>query len=321
MDTMLRRERDAQGLSRRPSAAPVRSLRRVLVALVLIAAVVGTAGIVSAQAEPPAEVTIDQLHLFLIPMGDRLRISEYYLLGNSGDAVYEGTPAGDGDRITMLFPLPEGAVNVDLGEHAEYLRLTEDGIADTRPISPGVATTEVRFGYELPLTPGSPISRALPLPVAAAVLLISGEQWQLEGTALVALGPMEAGGQMARAYTFEPLSPARELTFSVVPGGALEVASGVGEASALTNATGLQVGLGALAAAGAIAISIAVWRSGHLPAPPASVRGDLQALAALDERFAAGEITAADYERAREALKRQIARSLRGAETPEWDMS
>lgn len=313
-----------QGVSPLPvcpgRAVSTRCIRRVFISLLIASAVLGIAGVVTAQAEPPPEVTIDQLHLFLVPAGDRLQVSEYYLLGNAGDTAYDGYWDDESGRIAMVFPLPDGAANVLLGEDTERLLLLEDGIAYTRPISPGVASTEVRFAYELPLSPSSQVSHALPLPVAGAVLLVSGDEWQLEGADLTALGPMEMGDQLALAYTFEPSSPADEISFSVVPVAPSQAAQSAGPSSALVVSAGLQAGVGALAVLVAIVVSIVIWRSEPQSQPPASVQSDLQAIANLDERFAAGAMTASEHTKAREALKRRILQTLRDEKPADWDL-
>lgn len=286
----------------------------------------------AAQEQAQADITVDQLHIFLVPTGESVRVSEYYLLGNSGDSTYTG---GAQDRdpeghpaVTVVFPLPEAASNVHLDQVGDYDRylLLENAIADTQPISPGVATVEARFAYDLPLGATPTFTHTVPLPVQSAVILVVGDAWELQGPILMPMGAMEAGGQRAQAYTLGPLEAGDTIAFSVVATAASTEAGAVAgtEVVPVVNRRGsgtLGVVWGVLAVAVAAIAAVGLWRArppaGKRPqgvppqgVPPQGVPEAVQRLvgeiAELDRRFDAGEVDEAMYRAARDARKADI---------------
>ncbi|MBN1246044.1 MAG: hypothetical protein JXC32_00205 [Anaerolineae bacterium] len=260
-------------------------------------------------------LTIDQLHMFLMPSEDRLLVTEHYLLSNSASEAYLGD---DEDHVTVVFPLPAGAQNVQTDEGDESVGRYEiyeaDGtlaIADTAPILPGSATTEVRFSYELVLETGLSVRRDMPLATESTVVLLTGDTWRLEGPQLLSFGEINAGGGTAQAYTLDPMSPGDAFTFSLEPA---TVSSDVGDARMSTAAedNGLGLGIGVLSLVVAGTAVFALWRrnasrtSDRGLALPEALKDEVQALAELDKRFDAGELDAAAYEDQRRAVKARI---------------
>lgn len=83
-----------------------------------------------------------------------------------------------------------------------------------------------------------------------------------------------------------------------------------------------EFGLGLFALALALLWAYWLWRPRPLPPAPAALRPQLQALAALDAAFAAGELDAAAHAQQREALKAALKAALREALTSlEQDLS
>ncbi|MGC9520309.1 MAG: hypothetical protein ACP5HG_00325 [Anaerolineae bacterium] len=267
-----------------------------------------------AQPQPDGGPVIDQLHLFLFPAEETLTISEYYLLGNTGDTVYTGLSEGPGEGVTVVFSLPREATNVRVDESAEApdrYRLGANSIADTRPISPGVGTVETRFLYDLPLVPRETISRTVPLAVHSIVILLVGEAWQLEGPGLTSMGPMEVGGQTAVAYRGDPLAAGEAVAFQLVPGSPASgaVAEGM-EARPVAASAGPPVGIEIAVGTGAVlagaGLAAMLWRSPPLPRVPEGARRAVTAMAELDVRYAAGEVSEAAYLEERQALKARL---------------
>ena len=267
----------------------------------------------AASQAPPSGIVIDQLHIFLTPLGERVQVSEYYLLGNETEAPYTGNATDDDLPVTVIFPLPEGAIDVRFdegaGDKGRY-RPLNGGIADSKPIPPGVATLEARLIYEIPMASEMSVVRPLPLPVASAVLLVAGERWQLQGPELASLGLMEAGDQTVRAYLFEPAEARPAITFTLIdaPPSSPRVAQHT------LGAPGIQIGLGILALLAAGVGAWTIWRSRPLAAPPSAVRASLVALADLDDQYATGELSAPAYQGARAVLKRRIREQLEAPE-------
>jgi uncharacterized membrane protein len=325
-------------------------MRRFLQAIAIFSLIFLLAGLTGgadvAAQDDPAALVIDQLHIFLMPMDDRVRISAYYILGNRAAAAYLGGPSDqhqDLDRdITLIFPLPEGAVNVQPGsgeEDAGRYELLDGAIADTVPIPPGAASLEVRFSYELPLVEGmavqiaTPVAnvtapsvdRDVPLAIESAVVVLmesqdgEGERWQLIGPQLLLMGEMDVGdggaaSPRAQVYRIEDLA-AEDARVFYLEATAAGQPSPAGSGAALRSVgmgDGLELGIGVLALVMAGITVIAFYGGegrgpeGRITAMPDAVREEVWALAALDERFAAGELDDEAYEAARRAGKARI---------------
>lgn len=332
-------------------------MRRFLQAITILSLVLLLAGFtesaeVAAQGDPAA-LLIDQLHVFLMPMEDRVRISAYYILGNRAAEAYIGGPSGqdqDLDRdVTVIFPLPEGALNVQPGagtEDAGRYELMDGAIADTAPIPPGAASLEVRFSYELSLVEGmsvrltAPVAiiaapsvdRDVPLAIESAVVVLmagpdgEGQRWQVAGPQLLPMGEMDVGGggaasPRAQVYRVEGLAAGDALVLRL-EAAVSDQTSPAGAGTALRSggmADGLELGIGVLVLVVAGIMVVAFWGGGRrgpkgrITARPDAIREEVQALAALDARFEAGELEVGVYEVARRAGKARI-RALLGVD-------
>lgn len=318
--------------------------RALALAAILIVMLAGTwispRTAVAAPVDDDVPVTIDQFHMIVAPEGDRLRVAEVYLLGNPTDEVY----ANDGER-QLIFPLPAGAQDVmyDGGEDGSGpQRRVGDGIAETRPVPPGMAQLETRFAYRLPFAPGTRIAHPMPLPMESGVLLISGTSWKLADPELASgaytdLGVMEFGGELARTYMISSLAAGEMLTFEIVEetmslsdladsGQGQMTSARVATAAAGANA-GIEVGLGIVSLVAAVGASYGLWRAspsspfageplrtqstnGEAGAPPALALPDLHAIVELDARYAAGRMDARTYHRLRRELKTRVRTAL-----------
>ena len=102
------------------------------------------------------KVILDHVALVVNPETHALEVWNVMQFDNQGDRTYVGSDdtTEDGTKLTLRFPLPEGATRIEAlqGLQFEGLRLTEDGFADTEPLLPGV--TESRFVYDLAYAEG-----------------------------------------------------------------------------------------------------------------------------------------------------------------------
>jgi len=240
--------------------------------------------------EDRSAIQVTQLHVFVSASGEHLRIGEYYLVSNTGERTYVGTKAPEaGKRATLSFTLPEGAegLHFDSSGLGERYLERERGFADTAPVPPGTASSEVLFEYQLPYREGTPVARAFDLPVASVVLVHLDEGMALEGKGITPAGPLDTQMGRARAYTAGPLAAGEVLAFRLVAQSQPTALSApAGPAPARNAAQELGIGLVALAAA-----VVAVYLLWRLPAPqplPGQARPLVEAIAALDRSEGAG---------------------------------
>lgn len=262
--------------------------------------------------DDPSMVTVAQLHIFLRRVDERLQVREYYLISNSGDKTYIGREDPDtGQRFTLVFSLPAGATNPTVDkEIAGRVIMLPDGLADTEPIPPGMATVDLSFQYDLPYQDGMEVQRTFPVSVTSVVLLGMGGDLSLEGSALTSQGALQIPQGMALAYTAGPIPAGEVLSFRVRKG-AIAPAGGSPVAGGPTRnpATEIAFGLVALAVAG----GVAYWLI-RPPAPgpvPPSVRPLIEAIAALDADYEAGRVGEKEYYHRRETLKRQAREKMK----------
>ncbi len=269
----------------------------------------------SGTTEDPSQVVITQLHLFLRRAEDRLEVREFYLVTNTGDQTYIGREDPQtGRRLTLVFTLPTGAAGLKTVEPADEHWVKKDGgIAYAEPISPGDIPLEIVFLYTLPFVEGMEMERAFPVQVASLAVMAIGEDLAAEGSALTSGGVMDTSQGPIRVYTAGPLKAGEPVRFRVrteplemamAPAGAAPVAR------PSRNPT-VEVVLGLVVLAVAVVVAYILLQP---PAPgpiPASVRAQIEAIAALDDDYQAGRLDEKEYRRRREALKREVYRGLR----------
>jgi hypothetical protein len=251
------------------------------------------------------DVRIKQFHMFLNRVDDRLRVGEYYLIGAAGDRTWVGMEDLDtGRRTTLAFTLPEGAQGLwfsgpGLGERfVEW----EGGFADTQPIPPGGTTSEVFFSYEVPYRDGVRVARAFDVPVDSVVLLVSEAGGVApEGASIAPAETLETPMGVALSYTAGPLAAGQPLAFNLVD-----------QETVTWNGGGWgQMAVGLFVLAAAVGGAFWLWRPSALPSLPTEADVLVEAIAALDVDFEAGQVEEDAYRRERESLKRQV-RSLAG---------
>ncbi len=253
--------------------------------------------LLAGTARAQAPVTIEQSHLFIRFLGDRLEVQEFHLLSNTGEAPYAGEADPDlGVPVTLHFDLPPGVENLEFAGPAagERFILTEAGFADPLPIPPGESTAEVRFTYEVPYSPGEPFSRAFSLPVGAVVVVLPAGELEPVGEALSYQGEMPGEGMSVDVYVAGPLAAGEALTLALVP---VEAAT--------ATLPGAEAGLGAALLGLCLLAALGLWRPSPV-APPESVRPLLAEMAALDASFEAGALEEEAYRRERAALKAEV---------------
>ena len=285
--------------------------------------------------DDPAGVHITQLHFFVTVVEGQVWIAEYHLLGNSGERTYVGTiEPGSDQQTTVHVSLPVGAEGLDLHtdeptEAEQRFVIEETGFADTAPIPPGDATSDILFEYALPYREGMTVTRSFEAPVASVVLLLSSEGFILQSDQLSEGSLMNTEMGPTLSYTAGPLAPDESLAFRLVPGDwpVGDMAGGgssVSPEQVAKRDTTLEsiIGLGGLL----IALGGAYWlwqggvrrrvsgrvSGGVSPLPLSSqVKALVQELAALDDDFDAGQVEPGEYQQRRQTLKQALKDALK----------
>jgi hypothetical protein len=225
-----------------------------------------------------------------------------------GNRTYIGAEDPEtGQRVTLAVTPPAEAENAhfdDTGLEGRFLEREAD-FADTEPIPPGTATAEALFSYDLPYREGLRVARTFDLPVVSVVLVLPDEGMALEGAGLTSEGAMDTQMGPALSYVAGPLAAGESLAFTLVAGPPpASLASGAVSSSIRNPALETAVGLVALAAA-VVSIYL-LWRPSSPGPLPARARPLVEAIAALDAGFEAGQVGERTYRRKRKALKQQL---------------
>ena len=242
-------------------------------------------------------LSFDRVHIVISRVDGRFQVGEYYSVSNEGDRTWVGVrEPGTGERATLPFTLPDGAENLRFDGPGLGERFLEQagGFADTRPVPPGAATVEVSFRYDLPFRDRLLLQRVFDLPVASVVLVLPEDHGMLEGRVTPA-GTLDTTEGLALSYTAGPLAAGEPLSFTVLARPASPSAT-----------AGLEATVGGLSLAVAIVAAYFLLRRSVPGTPPPRARPLVEAIAALDRRFEAGELPDEAYLHKRESLKAQL---------------
>ncbi|NPA93189.1 MAG: hypothetical protein GXO56_05870, partial [Chloroflexi bacterium] len=264
---------------------------------------------------------VDRLHVFASLNGEQvLEVVEIYVITNTGDKTVVGeTP----DDPALTFDLPAGAMNLQFQDGViggRYVQ-TPQGFGDLMPVYPQHTTQEV-FAYDLAFEGKRlTVSHPVPLPVAAAVLMVPEGELTMSGDRLVDSGVQsDSQGSAYHVYNMDALKAGEDLAFTVE-----RVSSGLSLTS--NSKTSLAIGLMAIGAA-LIAVAVVLTkRPGMLEegedeapetaesepeeAPEAEDPETLMdAILALDDLYREGKISEEAYQERRAALKARLKRAL-----------
>ncbi len=261
----------------------------------------------------PGVVTIGQIHMIMNFTADGIQVSELYVFNNSGNAVFVGETGDFADGVVEI-SLPAGAEGVNFQRSfgslesfspAPEVIQTETGWADTVPLRPGEGSTNLLVSYQLPYDDGLQLAHPLAYPTEGATAILpdggvrlSGEGWQSQGSQQMASGAFAA-------YMNSDLTGATSL-YLELDGRPTQLSDAQGNSMLVRNESQeLIVGLVALAIVGALAVvMVNRWRADTpVAADPHTL---LQTIADLDDAYAAGQISAGNYQQQREQLKQEL---------------
>ncbi len=264
----------------------------------------------------PGVVAIGQIHMILNFAADGLQVSELYIFNNSANAVFVGETGDFADGVVQLF-LPAGAENIDFRRSfgsmenfspATEVIQTETGFADTVPLRPGDGSTLLLVSYQLPYEDGMRLAHPLVYPLVGATAIVPDVGVRLGGEGWQSQGNQQMGSGSFVAYSYSNSANPESLLLEL-NGRPTQLADAQGNTMLARNDTQeLIIGLVALGIAGAaMMVVVKKWRDGE---PVTAVHADphaiLQTIAALDDAYAAGQISEGEYRRQREQLKQEL---------------
>jgi hypothetical protein len=250
-------------------------------------------------------VRIDRLHtLFDFALDGQVRVIQFWILSNLGDTTI-ASPEG-----TLRVRLPEGATDLQFegGTTLDRFLMTDDGFADTEPLAPGEAAGELVFSYSLPYSRSLDFEQRVDYPVQAVVLLSPEPGPRVEAEGLQDLGERQISTGVIRTYGLGPVAPGEAVRVSLRG----RPASG-GSGGSLPPNLAIALGLGALGVA-LIAAGLFWFRprkgepetESESPGSDLEREGLLNAIAGLDDEYAAGSIPEEAYRNRRAALKQSL---------------
>lgn len=248
-------------------------------------------------------LSVAQVHLFLEFVDPRtVTVGELFVFSNSSDKTLAA-----GAEQPLEFSLPPGAteLNVQGGRLDETYFITDRGFAVEWSVAPGAETSQILYSYRLPYDGELSFAQPVDYPMANVNVLLSDLGVDVVGPRLQALGLQELQGQQFQNFSQGALAPGETLSFAV--SGEPGTGAAVPGTSTLSDTRNLAVGLGALAV---VLLGLGVWTYRRRPAaaPPRTRAGLLQALAELDDAYAARTVAEGEYHRQRAAMKDELKR-------------
>ncbi len=276
--------------------------------------------VVFKKTTDPGAVSIEQVHMVLEFVEDRVMISEIYIINNNDTAVFVGE-TGDADDGVFKLVLPSAAENVNFqrsfGSVSDFLPArelfqTDSGWADTVPLRPGEGAMNLLATYEIPFEDGVTIAHPLFYDAANATILIPEV-----GVSVVEGDWIDQGSQqMGAAGTFlsyarPGLEAGEALSFELE--GRIDQVNRSDTASAGTSldggsTTGMIIGAGVflLVVVGA-AFTVHSWQNNAAEVDSGDTEQLLQAVANLDDAYEAGGMDESQYQKQREKLMSELA--------------
>ena len=272
----------------------------------------------------PSVLRTDRLHVFFdFTQPGIVQVVNLYVVSNPSGKVVAAD--GPGEPV-VTFDLPENASNLQFqdGTLGERYVQTANGFGDTAAVQPGpMGVNQILFAYELPYDNALDYSMTLPLDVSAATVMIPTVGVDLESDQLV-----DQGSQTAEGMSFRSFQASRSFAAGETLELSLKGSPGMpGAVPQEDNMTPLLVGLGAF---GAVLAGAGYWMyrqraqqalvsegvdddGTELPLEDAPVEDSesiLDAIVALDDRHAAGELPEVAYQERRAELKARLAEAL-----------
>jgi hypothetical protein len=271
----------------------------------------------------PASVLVDRIHVLLSFGQDTVRVDEFYVFSNPTSEVFVGE-SGDAAEGTVRMALPEGAENIAFQRSfasmestipaTEVFQLEDGSFADTFPLNPGSAGSNLIVSYELPYEDGMTIERPLFYDTINANVIIPDRGVRLAGEGWVDQGLQEMPGGSFSSYIQTDMLAGSDLSF-VLNGRPEMVADAAGNVIPAQNnsVNELIVGGAVLLIVVVAALFIVTRRdtAGYdeeeFEVEQAEIDRLLLAVVDLDEEYEAGEVEEEAYQEQRRKLIGELA--------------
>jgi len=247
----------------------------------------------------PGAIRIATWHVFFqVKEAGMVQVGELITFANAGDRTFTAPQAGE---ATVKIPLPPGAANLqfDDGALGERYLAEPDGFAHTAVVRPGAKSLSTLFSFDLPLARRLDFAQTTRYPVEAVNVLAPNGALELKSQQLSGPQTQNVEGTAYLIYTGATILAGDDLVLTVTPAGA-------------------NANLGSLAVGGLLILAVAALGVGWFglskkrkaSGPVYSPRRQelIQAIAQLDERFAGGEGSEAEYRIQRAKLKAEALR-------------
>lgn len=256
-------------------------------------------------------LVISRLHVFFQFTGEgTVQVIHQVSISNRGSELV----APDESNTPVLnFSLPEGAQNLIFQSGAigsPYVE-TADGFGDPSAVLPGESSYEILFAYELPYERSLDWQLPADLPMDVAVIFVQGEQAKLDSNTL-----MPSGTEALETEIFQVL-----VANAVPEGGALDLSiSGKVFGTAASGETNwLVIGAGVV---GVLLAGYGAWQffrpvddedwDDDEEDDAAALESErlMDEIIALDDTYAAGDLTEDAYQAERNKLKTALKNAL-----------
>jgi hypothetical protein len=266
-------------------------------------------------------IQFERLNLLVMGAQDgMLQFMEMGALTNTGDRTFVTANPQDGALARAIkLALPAGALSVQMqtGFSNQDVTAGVGGIQITSPVPPG--QHEFALSFQMPYSGSTAdVSMQMPYPTAAYTLYLPDTGLQLDASGLTPGGPAQLGGQNYSVYSANNLARSTMV-------GALVKLSGSNLSGTLVNPSQLAfISLGVLVFVLGAGVLLFGGRFRPAAASGSVPSGNTETerlelivrLAALDERFAAGEIGQNEYELERDRGKQRLRDLTRARREP-----
>jgi hypothetical protein len=248
-------------------------------------------------------IQLDRLNLIILGAQEGMaQFMEMGALVNSGDRTFVTANPQD-----QAFALPSGALGVQMqsGFNNQDVTTGVGGIQVTSPVPPG--RHEFALSFQLPYSGSSAdVSLQIPYPTGTYSVYLPDAGLRFDANGLASNGQTQLGGQTYALYT------ATNLPKSVIVGGQISSLGASGtvppnQLALITLGVLLSViGGGVFLFGGRLRRGAATEAHGSVADQETERLELVVRLAALDERFAAGQVSRTDYEIERERGKQRL---------------